>query len=104
MNDIKYHEPYSVIDQEAEAWRDNTALSRQSWNFHPGQSDSKPGPFKYSTPLLCEKQGFHTILFDYLRIFIKTIRKIRACVQMLKQSQGAGVWGQKEVEQGKPRP
>lgn len=91
MNDIKYHEPYSVIDQEAEAWRGNTALSRQSWNFHPGQSDSKPGPFKYSTPLLCEKQGFHTILFDYLCIFIKTIRKIRACVQMLKQSQGAGV-------------
>ena len=58
MNDIKYREPYSVIDQDAETQRGNTALSRQSWNFYPGQSDTKPGPFKYSTPVICEKGGF----------------------------------------------
>lgn len=40
MNDIKYHEPYSVIDQKQRL--EVTLLSRQSWNFHPGQSDSQP--------------------------------------------------------------
>ena len=49
------------------------------------------------------KRGFHTFLFDCLCIFIKTIRKSEHACRCSSRV-GTGTWGEKEFEQGKPRP